>query len=234
MGLQSGLAVDDVDQPLERLASREQSILVDLLGTPLAAPSLRLCSRGVGIEWVDRAGDAPNARSKPDGSQTEKQAQESETGVMAERPIIRPADRADWDQWLPLWNGYNAFYGRVGPTALPADITATTWARFFDAYEQMRCLVAEQSGRLIGLTHYLFHRSTRMLEPTCYLQDLFTSEAARGRGVGRALIETVYARAKAAGATHVYWHTHETNTAARRLYDQVAQHSGFIVYRRDL
>lgn len=153
---------------------------------------------------------------------------------MTDELIVRDATRTDHDQWLPLWHGYNAFYGRVGPTALSADITAMTWARFFDGYEPMHCLVAAQGGRLIGLTHYLFHRSTRMLEPTCYLQDLFTSEAARGRGVGRALIEAVYARAKEAGATHVYWHTHETNAVARRLYDQVARCSGFVVYRRDL
>lgn len=148
--------------------------------------------------------------------------------------IIRAVLRADFDQWLPLWQGYNAFYGRSGDTALPADITAMTWARFFDAYEPVHALVAERDGRLVGLTHYLFHRSTTTIEPTCYLQDLFTAQAQRGTGVGRALIEAVCERAKLAGSSRVYWLTHETNKTAMKLYDQLAQPSGFVVYRRQL
>src|SRR6187397_2154070 len=105
---------------------------------------------------------------------------------MAEDVSIRLARREDYDQWLALFDGYNAFYGRAGATALSPDITAMTWARFFDAYEPVHALVAERGGKLLGLTHYLFHRSTTLIEPTCYLQDLFTNEAARGKGVGRA------------------------------------------------
>ena len=147
---------------------------------------------------------------------------------------VRPVTRADYDQWLPLWEGYNAFYKRVGPAAVPMDVTQTTWARFFDGYEPMHALVAEDGGKLVGLTHYLFHRNTVMLGPVCYLQDLFTDPALRGKGVGKALIEGVYEKAKAAGSTRVYWHTHETNTTAMRLYDYVAIHSGFVVYRKEL
>ena len=147
---------------------------------------------------------------------------------------IRPVTRADFDQWLPLWEGYNAFYKRVGPAAVPMEVTQTTWARFFDGYEPMHALVAESDGRLVGLVHYLFHRNTIMLGPVCYLQDLFTDPALRGKGVGKALIEGVYERAKAAGSTRVYWHTHETNQTAMALYDKVAQHSGFVVYRKEL
>ena len=145
---------------------------------------------------------------------------------------IRPVARSDYEQWLPLWDGYNEFYERSGPTALAPDITAMTWARFFDAYEPVHALVAQQDGRLLGLTHYLFHRSTTAIAPNCYLQDLFTNAAARGKGVGRALINGVYERAKAAGSTRVYWLTHETNRTARLLYDKVADNSGFIVYRK--
>jgi GNAT superfamily N-acetyltransferase len=144
---------------------------------------------------------------------------------------IRLVNHLDYDQWLPLWNGYNAFYGRSGPTALPTEITQITWARFFDAYEPLYALVAETNGQLIGLAHYLFHRSTTTVTPICYLQDLFTSEPARGRGVGKALIKGVYEQAKNTGTTRLYWHTHESNKTARRLYDQVAENSGFIVYR---
>ena len=145
---------------------------------------------------------------------------------------IRAATEEDYEKWLPLWDGYNAFYGRSGPTALPIEITRVTWARFFDAYEPMHALVAECDGAMLGFTHYLFHRSTIALHPYCYLQDLFTIEAARGKGVGRALIEGVYDRAKLAGAPRVYWHTHESNQVAMQLYDKVAELSGFVVYRK--
>lgn len=147
---------------------------------------------------------------------------------------VRPIRPGDYDQWLPLWDGYNAFYGREGETALAPEVTAMTWSRFFDAYEPVHALVAEDAGRLLGTTHYLFHRSTTSIAPTCYLQDLFTAAEARGKGVGRVLIEGVYAEAVAAGAGRVYWHTHETNATARRLYDRVAELSGFLMYRKVL
>ena len=147
---------------------------------------------------------------------------------------IRPVAEADFEAWLPLWDGYNAFYGRSGETALPAEITRTTWGRFFDPAEPVRAVVAEADGALVGLVHYLFHRSTISIEPTCYLQDLFTVGAVRGRGVGGALIEAVYGAASEAGARRVYWQTHETNETAMKLYDQVADKSGFLVYRKAL
>jgi GNAT superfamily N-acetyltransferase len=153
---------------------------------------------------------------------------------VATAPIIRTVVPGDYAQWRPLWDGYNAFYGREGPTALPDAITQATWGRFFDAYEPMYALVAESEGRLVGLVHYLFHRSTTMFEPTCYLQDLFSDPAVRGQGVGRRLIEAVYEQARVAGLGRVYWQTHETNATARRLYDRVAERRGFIVYSKDL
>ena len=149
-------------------------------------------------------------------------------------PVIRPVTAADFAQWLPLWEGYNTFYGRCGPTALPAGITRSTWLRFLDPAEPVHALVAEREGRLLGLTHYLFHRSTIHIELISYLQDLYTAESARGQGIGRALIEEVAARSRAAGAARVYWLTHESNQTARRLYDTLATNSGFIVYRRQL
>ncbi|WP_414472989.1 N-acetyltransferase family protein [Microvirga sp. M2] len=151
---------------------------------------------------------------------------------MAEEIYVRAVTRQDFEQWLPLWDGYNAFYGRSGATALAADITQITWARFFDAYEPVHALVAESNGRLLGLAHYIFHRSTTALGPTCYLQDLFTDEAARGQGVGRALIQEVYEQASKAGSLRVYWQTHETNRTAMQLYDNVADRTGFVVYHR--
>lgn len=151
---------------------------------------------------------------------------------MSGDPAIRPVTRQDYDQWLPLWDGYNAFYGRSGATALAQETTRMTWERFFDAYEPVHALVAESDGKLLGLVHYLYHRSTISIAPVCYLQDLFTTEAARGKGIGRALINEVYSRARNAGASRVYWHTHETNHTAMKLYDKVAERSGFVVYRK--
>ena len=144
--------------------------------------------------------------------------------------IIRPVAPADRERWLPLWVGYNRFYERE----LADAVTAITWSRFFDANEPVHALVAEHDGALVGLVHYLFHRSTSMIGLNCYLQDLFTVAESRGHGVGRALIEGVCERAKEAGAERIYWQTHETNAIAIKLYDKVAERSGFIVYRKAL
>jgi GNAT superfamily N-acetyltransferase len=149
---------------------------------------------------------------------------------MSQRLTVRPVVPADLAQWRALWEGYNTFYERTVPT----EITGMTWSRFFDASEPVHALVAERDGRLLGLVHYLFHRSTTLIGPTCYLQDLFTIKAARGQGVGRALIESVYERARSAGSLLVYWQTHETNVTAMALYDKVAERSGFLVYRKTL
>lgn len=147
---------------------------------------------------------------------------------------VRPILSADQDAWRPLWEGYNAFYGRSGSTALPEAITQATWARFLDPSEPVHAFVAEQGGQLLGLAHYLFHRSTTRLHDVCYLQDLFTAEHARGQGVGRQLIEAVYQAARDAGSSRVYWTTQTTNQAGRALYDKVARHLGFIIYSHEL
>jgi GNAT superfamily N-acetyltransferase len=147
--------------------------------------------------------------------------------------VVRPIAPSDLAAWRPLWDGYNAFYGRAGETALPEAVTASTWARFFDEREPVHAFVAELDGRLVGLTHYLFHRSTTRIEDTCYLQDLFTAADVRGRGVGRALIAAVTAAVQARGGHRLYWQTHTTNAAGRALYDRVAEHKGFLIYGQD-
>ena len=148
--------------------------------------------------------------------------------------VIRLVQREDFPAWKVLWDGYNAFYGRSGAIALPDAITQTTWSRFYDADEPVHALVAETAVELLGLAHFVFHRSTIQFAPSCYMQDLFTVAAARGRGVGRALIGAVYECAEKAGSARVYWQTHKTNATAMQLYDQVAEKSGFIVYRKVL
>jgi GNAT superfamily N-acetyltransferase len=147
---------------------------------------------------------------------------------------VRPVERADYAPWRRLWDGYNAFYGRVGETALPEDITAATWQRFFVDTEPVHALVAECEGAVVGLVHYLFHRSTNRLHDVCYLQDLFTAQDVRGQGIGGRLILAVYEAARRAGSSRVYWHTQASNANARHLYDQIAEHRGFIVYTHEL
>ena len=149
-------------------------------------------------------------------------------------PIVRALRAEDRVQWGALWDGYNAFYDRVGPSAIAPEMTATTFARFLDPAEPMHALVAENGDRLVGLAHLIYHRNTTMPGMVCYLQDLFAAPDQRGRGIGRALIEAVYAHAKAHDSARVYWQTQAGNTTARQLYDRVAAHYGFIVYRRDL
>jgi len=140
---------------------------------------------------------------------------------------ITPELRTAWDG---LWHGYLTFY----KASVPREVTDVTWQRLQDPDEPMFALGAFQGRQLVAFAHYLFHRSTWTVAPYCYLQDLFTAEEARGRGAARLLIEEVYRRAAEAGAARVYWLTHETNTRARALYDQVAENAGFIQYRKAL
>ncbi|MCR9257512.1 MAG: GNAT family N-acetyltransferase [Alphaproteobacteria bacterium] len=145
--------------------------------------------------------------------------------------IIRPPAETDFEAWRALWEGYNAFYGRTGETALSDAIVRTTWGRLFDESEPVHCLVADKDGTLLGLTHYVLHRNLIQIAPTCYLQDLFTTPESRGLGVGRKLIAAVAEDAKERGANDVYWHTHRSNETARALYDKVARDTDFTVYR---
>ena len=141
---------------------------------------------------------------------------------------IRLAQKQDYPQWLPLWKGYQAFY----KISIAEPVTQTTLARFMDPAEPMHCAVAELDGLLVGVVHYIMHRSCWTEGDYIYLQDLFTAPDVRGKGIGRALIEHVYAAAKAQGCSRVHWLTHESNTDAMKLYDNIAEKSGFIQYRK--
>lgn len=140
---------------------------------------------------------------------------------------IRPLEQSDHADWRRLWTAYLEFY----KATVPEEIYRTTWERLFTAGEfEPKGFIARLDGKAVGLTHYLYHRSCWSLVDNCYLQDLFTDEAARGHGVGAALIEAVRQEAAKIGVTNVYWMTHETNATARKLYDRVARRTGFIEY----
>ena len=149
---------------------------------------------------------------------------------MTDPLLVRPAEAADRPQWEVLWHGYNAFYGRAGATAFPEAVTASARRRFLEEDEPVEAMVAQQGRVLVGPAHCVWHQSTTSMAPSCYLQDLFTLETARGTGVGRALIDAACVRARAAGASRLYRQTHESNGTARRLYDGVASHDAFVVY----
>lgn len=139
---------------------------------------------------------------------------------------LRPEDRGDWQA---LWQDYLAFY----ETALPEQTFDTTFRRLLgDDPRDFNALVAECDGRLVGLVHYLFHRHGWKEEDVCYLQDLYAAPDLRGRGIGRKLMEAVYAAADAAGAPSVYWLTQEFNHTARDLYDRIGVLTPFIKYQR--
>ncbi len=142
---------------------------------------------------------------------------------------IRPLAQSDHAEWRRLWTAYLAFY----ETTLPEDVYASTWARLFDAGEyEPSGLIAEVDGKPVGLVHYIFHRTNWAVANTCYLQDLYADPEVRGQGVGRALIEAVYAKADAAGAASVYWMTQDFNATARTLYDRIGKLTPFIKYQR--
>lgn len=142
---------------------------------------------------------------------------------------IRPLTSADQAEWRRLWTDYLAFY----QTSVDDAVYTSTFARLLgDDPADFTCLLACADGRPVGLTHYLFHRHAWRIENVCYLQDLYADPQARGLGVGRALIEAVYAAADAAGAPSVYWLTQDFNHTARRLYDRVATLTPFIKYQR--
>jgi len=129
-----------------------------------------------------------------------------------------------------LWDGYITFY----ETAIREDVSDMAWKRIHDPAEPMHALGAYVDGKLVGIVHYLFHRSFWTIGNYCYLQDLFVAQGLRGGGVGRALIAAVEKAAREAGASRVHWLTKEDNKTARILYDQVADRSGFIQYRKIL
>ncbi|MGE8505444.1 MAG: N-acetyltransferase family protein [Pseudomonas sp.] len=141
---------------------------------------------------------------------------------------IRPLTAADHAVWMPLWQGYLRFY----QAEIPAETSAVTWQRFLDPAEPMHAALAWQDGVAVGLVHFIYHRSCWTTGDYCYLQDLFVAENIRGAGIGRALIEYVYATARDAGASRVHWLTQETNYTGRQLYDRIADRSGFIQYRK--
>jgi GNAT superfamily N-acetyltransferase len=143
---------------------------------------------------------------------------------------VRPLEARDKAAWLRLFKGYIAFY----QAKVPDDVIETLWQRLMRGGEGFHVgLVAVDAGEMpVGVAHILFHRSTWASGWYCYLEDLFVDPAGRGKGIGRALIEAVYARADAQGCTRTYWMTEETNAAARTLYDRVATKSSFVQYRR--
>jgi len=143
---------------------------------------------------------------------------------------IRPVTAADQAVWRPLWQAYLKFYD----TELPDSIYQSTWQRFLDPAETTNAALAWQDGKAVGVVHFIYHRSNWSVQNSCYLQDLFVAPSQRGTGLGRRLIEHVYATAAEAGCNRVHWLTHETNATAIQLYERIAERPGFIQFRQAL
>ncbi|KJK16268.1 GNAT family N-acetyltransferase [Pseudomonas sp. 2(2015)] len=143
---------------------------------------------------------------------------------------IRPVTADDHSAWLPLWQAYQQFY----ETRIDDEVSAVAWARMLDPAEPTNAALAWVDGKALGMVHWIYHRSNWSIENSCYLQDLYVQSEQRGLGIGRQLIEYVYATAKAAGCAKVHWLTHESNATAISLYEQVAERPGFIQFRKPL
>ena len=141
---------------------------------------------------------------------------------------IRQVTAGDHAAWLPLWQAYLSFYN----TELADAVTPSTWQRMLDPNEPTHAALAWADGKAVGMVHFIYHRSNWAIENSCYLQDLLVVPETRGTGVGRQLIEFVYATAKADGCNKVHWLTHETNATAIQLYERIAERPGFIQFRK--
>ena len=149
---------------------------------------------------------------------------------MTQPPHIKAVTPTDHDQWLPLWQAYLHFY----KTELPTEVSQSTWQRFLDPSEPTHLALAWQGDRAVGLVQFIYHRSNWSIGNSCYLQDLFVSPQVRGTGVGRLLIEHVYATARDNHCAKVHWLTQETNATAIQLYERIAERPGFIQFRKAL
>jgi ribosomal protein S18 acetylase RimI-like enzyme len=141
---------------------------------------------------------------------------------------VRPLQPADRDRWNELWRGYLQFYKHD----LPADLTDLTWRRLLDPAHPFQGFAALDGERIAGIVHFHVHASTWARTGYCYLEDLFVDPGSRGQGLGRTLIEAVYAAADEQGAERVYWHTENANDRAQHLYRQVAELTPFVQFRR--
>jgi len=143
---------------------------------------------------------------------------------------LRGVEQKDFMQWNTLWKSYQEFY----QVSLKEQLSTLTFERLLNKSEPMGCFVFEDGEKIVGFVHFIFHRSTWSERDSCYLQDLFVSPNCRSKGIGKQLIEAVYAEAENKDCAKVYWLTHESNLTARILYDHVAENVGFIQYRKNL
>ncbi|MDO7926070.1 GNAT family N-acetyltransferase [Pseudomonas sp. KFB-139] len=143
---------------------------------------------------------------------------------------IRPVTADDHGAWLPLWQAYLRFY----KTELADDVSDVTWQRILDPAETTNSALAWLDGKAVGMVNFIYHRSNWSIKNACYLQDLIVAPEQRGSGIGRQLIEHVYATAKANDCDKVHWLTHETNTTAIQLYERIAERGGYIQFRKAL
>lgn len=146
---------------------------------------------------------------------------------------IKPLMANDKLAWQSLWHDYLAFY----QTELPQVITDNTWQKIIDDNSPIFGFGAwqgeENNKKLVGFVHVVLHPNTWNKSDCCYLEDLFVDKKLRGQGVGRALIEHIYAFAESKNCNRIYWVTDAQNIAAQKLYDSMATKTDFVQYRKN-
>jgi GNAT superfamily N-acetyltransferase len=140
--------------------------------------------------------------------------------------VIRAALPGDQAAWRKLWHGYCDFYG----ASIADAVTERTWKRILDPDSAIMCIVAEVDGQVYGFANCVVHENTWEIQPVCYLEDLFVIPAARGRGIGKALIDWLRNAMRAEGWARLYWMTRHDNAAARSVYDKFSDADGFVRY----
>ena len=144
--------------------------------------------------------------------------------------IIRWAEAGDEAAWRQLWAGFLDYY----EMNLAPEITDFTWQRLMSAQSPMKVRLACVGDVVLGFAIHQHHPSTWVMGDDCYLEDLFVAPAARGQGVGRALLQDLADYARSQGWKRLYWNTDVTNATARKLYDSFTADDGHVRYRMTL
>jgi GNAT superfamily N-acetyltransferase len=141
---------------------------------------------------------------------------------------IRPVFRDELDQGLSLFAGYQRFYGVLEPDD---EHNRRFFARFAEPSHDGLLLGAWDDRALVGFACLYWTFSSVSAARIALLSDLFVTEGARGRGLGRALIGAALDATRRHGLGQLEWYTAPDNEIAQRVYDATgARRSTWIGY----
>jgi GNAT superfamily N-acetyltransferase len=152
--------------------------------------------------------------------------------VVPEELEISPVEAVEFERLLPLITAYQRFYEVED---VDEARNRTFFRRFLTPSEDGMLLGAHAGAEFAGYACLYWHFSSLSAAETVLMNDLFVAEPARGRGVGRALIEASAEVARERGAAHLEWATAPDNLTAQRLYDSTgAERSEWVEYELEL